>query len=186
MWRNAVVLDFVGWLRTHNQHVPAERAAGFYGLDLYSLNASTRAVFAYLDKVDPAAAGRARQRYGCFDQFGGDMQEYGQVTYLGLHPSCESAVVNQLRDLHRQVLGERREFRVLRPGARKLHQHADLSARVDVRRDRAQPADEFDGIVHGRHYNSPRHVRLRSPEKSAAPSRCRHASRRTRATPPAA
>src|SRR5574338_685719 len=45
MWRNADVLDFVGWLRDHNdeQSYP-ERKAGFYGLDLYSLRASIEAV----------------------------------------------------------------------------------------------------------------------------------------------
>jgi erythromycin esterase-like protein len=38
MWRNAAVLDFVGWLRGHNDRSSRdERAkAGFYGLDLYS------------------------------------------------------------------------------------------------------------------------------------------------------
>ena len=57
MWRNADVLDFVGWLRTHNDDAPAgRRKVGFYGLDLYSLHASMEAVLAYLDKVDPEAA----------------------------------------------------------------------------------------------------------------------------------
>src|SRR2546428_363941 len=39
MWRNTAVLDFVGWLREHNDRSGGgERAqAGFYGLDLYSL-----------------------------------------------------------------------------------------------------------------------------------------------------
>jgi predicted phosphoribosyltransferase/erythromycin esterase-like protein len=39
MWRNAVVLDFVGWLREHNDDLGGDEAAraGFYGLDLYSL-----------------------------------------------------------------------------------------------------------------------------------------------------
>ncbi len=55
MWRNADVLDFVGWLRGHNDVVrsPAARV-GFYGLDLYSLHASMAAVVDYLAKVDPA------------------------------------------------------------------------------------------------------------------------------------
>ncbi|HEU5322868.1 MAG TPA: erythromycin esterase family protein, partial [Methylomirabilota bacterium] len=35
MWRNADVLDFVGWLRGHNDAAGAAQA-GFYGLDLYS------------------------------------------------------------------------------------------------------------------------------------------------------
>src|SRR6516164_6680236 len=61
MWRNADVLDFVGWLRDHNDSVrPGRPKVGFYGLDLYSLHASMAAVIAYLDKVDPEAAQRAR------------------------------------------------------------------------------------------------------------------------------
>jgi len=37
MWRNADVLDFVGWLRSHNDRRPeGAPKAGFYGLDLYS------------------------------------------------------------------------------------------------------------------------------------------------------
>ena len=44
---------FVDWLRDHNRNLPAERRAGFYGLDLYSLHTSIDAVLAYLDDVDP-------------------------------------------------------------------------------------------------------------------------------------
>ena len=62
MWRNADVLDFVGWLRAHNDAVPADAAkVGFYGLDLYSLGASMEAVVGYLDERDPEAAARARE-----------------------------------------------------------------------------------------------------------------------------
>jgi len=102
MWRNADVLDFIGWLRTHNDALPGDRRAGFYGLDLYSLRASTEAVLSYLDKVDPVGARRARGRYGCFDQFAGEMQQYGYAAALGLHPSCEREAVSQLLDLHRR------------------------------------------------------------------------------------
>jgi erythromycin esterase-like protein len=102
MWRNADVLDFIGWLRTHNDTLPADKRAGFYGLDLYSLRASMQAVLRYLDKVDPDASRRARGRYGCFDQFGEEMQEYGYAASFGLHPSCEREVLTQLVELHRQ------------------------------------------------------------------------------------
>jgi len=35
MWRNADVLDFVGWLRNHNDSTrPGQPKVGFYGLDL--------------------------------------------------------------------------------------------------------------------------------------------------------
>lgn len=99
MWRNADVLDFVGWLRTHNDALPHERRAGFYGLDLYSLHASMEAVISYLRKVDPGAAERAALRYGCFDRFGQDPQRYGYSAAIGLSPSCETEVVSQLVDL---------------------------------------------------------------------------------------
>jgi erythromycin esterase-like protein/hypoxanthine phosphoribosyltransferase len=102
MWRNADVLDFIGWLRTYNEGQTADQRAGFYGLDLYSLRSSMEAVLRYLDKVDPDAARRARRRYGCFDQFGDEMQQYGYVAGLGLQPSCEREVLTQLVELHRQ------------------------------------------------------------------------------------
>ena len=99
MWRNAEVLDFVGWLRTHNDaSAPAEQV-GFYGLDLYSLHRSMAAVLEYLRIVDPPAARRAQERYACFDQFGLDPQQYGYAAGLELAPSCEREVVDQLLEL---------------------------------------------------------------------------------------
>jgi erythromycin esterase-like protein/predicted phosphoribosyltransferase len=100
MWRNADVLDFIGWLRSHNDARPAAQKAGFYGLDLYSLRSSTQAVLAYLDKVDPTAAARARTRYGCLDRFGDELQQYGYAAGFGLSESCERQVVSQLLELH--------------------------------------------------------------------------------------
>jgi erythromycin esterase-like protein len=104
MWRNADVLDFVGWLRAHNDALPHERRAGFYGLDLYSLHASMEAVISYLRKVDPGAAQRAALRYGCFDRFGDDPQRYGYSAAIGLSPSCEQEVVAQLTDLRASAM----------------------------------------------------------------------------------
>jgi erythromycin esterase-like protein len=105
MWRNADVLDFVGWLREHNEHVEdPESKVGFYGLDLYSLHSSMEAVIRYLDKVDPAAAQRARYRYSCFEQFGEDPQQYGYAASFGLAPDCEREVIAQLLELQRERL----------------------------------------------------------------------------------
>src|SRR5437870_2277381 len=90
MWRNTDVVEFLEWLRAHNDTLPADATkVGFYGLDLYSLRASMEAVLRYLEKVDPAAAKQARGRYACFDQFGEDAQRYGFLTGLGLVQSCE-------------------------------------------------------------------------------------------------
>jgi len=103
MWRNADVLDFVGWLREHNERIAdASAKAGFYGLDLYSLHTSIAAVLDYLDKVDPEAAKRARYRYACFEHFGEDPQTYGYATSFGLSPDCEREVVNQLVEMQRR------------------------------------------------------------------------------------
>lgn len=60
MWRNREFLDFVGWLRDHNGGRPEEARAGFYGLDLYNLNGSIRAVIA--QPRQPLAARQLRTR----------------------------------------------------------------------------------------------------------------------------
>ena len=99
MWRNADVLDFVGWLRELNDARNEEQKVGFYGLDLYSLRSSIEAVVGYLAKIDPASARRARKRYGCFDHFGSDTQNYGLATGLGMRRTCEEDVIHELVDL---------------------------------------------------------------------------------------
>jgi erythromycin esterase-like protein len=97
MWRNADVLDFVGWLREYNDGLASDSTrVGFYGLDLYSLHTSIEAVLKYLDKVDSEGARRARARYSCFDHFGEDLQAYGYATGLGLSESCENEAIDQL------------------------------------------------------------------------------------------
>jgi erythromycin esterase-like protein len=101
MWRNADVLDFVGWLRAYNDDLLASATKiGFYGLDLYSLHTSIAAVLDYLDRIDPEAAQRARARYACFDHLGKDEQAYGYATGLGISESCEDEVVSQLLELY--------------------------------------------------------------------------------------
>ncbi len=105
MWRNADVVDFVSWLRAHNDQQSAEqRKCGFYGLDLYSLNSSIAAVLNYLDKVDPEGAKRARHHYSCFEQFGKRTETYGYAAGLGLAPTCESAVIKELTELRRKAM----------------------------------------------------------------------------------
>jgi erythromycin esterase-like protein len=104
MWRNAEVLDFVGWLRTHNEQLAAPaRGVGFYGLDLYSLGASMEAVIAYLEQVDPAAASRARRRYECLHPFSQDSSGYGQAVLLGANEPCRRRVLEQLVELRRHA-----------------------------------------------------------------------------------
>jgi protein-L-isoaspartate(D-aspartate) O-methyltransferase len=99
MWRNTDVDAFVGWLRGYNARVSAERRAGFYGLDIYSLSDSIEGVLAYLDKADPEAAKVARERYGCLTPWQQDPAVYGRAVLSRGYHACEPAVVETLTDL---------------------------------------------------------------------------------------
>ena len=101
MWRNADVLDFVGWLRDFNASRRPQSRVGFYGLDLYSLQTSIEAVIHYLERVDGAAAQRARRHYSCFDEIA-DPTGYGYDVELGLTKSCRDDVIQTLLELRRR------------------------------------------------------------------------------------
>lgn len=97
MWRNTAVAEFVAWLHRRNGTVRSpEEAAGFYGLDLYSLHASMQAVVDYLQERDPSAAKAARESYACFDQFGGEASSYAWAASMLEDGNCEDAVTRQL------------------------------------------------------------------------------------------
>ena len=97
MWRNEDVLELVRRLRNFNDSIAEEeRQVGFFGLDLYSLRRSMQSVVAYLDRVDPEAAQRARPRYECFDHLAEDPQRYGYATTFGMKKDCEAEVMRQL------------------------------------------------------------------------------------------
>ncbi|HEX8606791.1 MAG TPA: erythromycin esterase family protein [Pseudoduganella sp.] len=104
MWRNHEIVDLVNWLRAHNAHVASNvRRVGFHGLDLYSLQQSMHSVIAYLERADPEAAKRARERYSCIDHMAEDPQHYGYATTFGMKEDCEKEVVRQLTELTRQA-----------------------------------------------------------------------------------
>jgi len=104
MWRNDVVAEFLTWMRAHNDSLdPGQPRAGFYGLDLYSRFASMEAVLLFLDRTDPAAARRARDRCACFDHFGAGSQAYGCAASYGIDKACEDQVVAQLVDMTKRA-----------------------------------------------------------------------------------
>ena len=96
MWRNHEVGAFVEWLREWNR---TQTPVGFYGLDLYSLYRSIHLVLDYLDRVDPAAARVARERYGALMPWEGDPATYGRAAVTGSYRACEDEVVTMLRDM---------------------------------------------------------------------------------------
>jgi erythromycin esterase len=98
MWANEEVADLAAWLRAFNAGRPADRAVGFYGLDVYSLWDSLHEVMGYLRKHEPAALPEARRALRCFEPFGEDAQEYARATVLVSH-SCQDEVVRLLHRL---------------------------------------------------------------------------------------
>jgi len=99
MWRNEEFLEFVEWMRLHNQELPYERRVRFAGLDLYSLYNSIAEVLRFLDDRDPVAARAARERYGCLTPWQSDPAAYGRATLKGEYRSCEHEVTRMLEDL---------------------------------------------------------------------------------------
>ena len=103
MWRNETMREFVDWLAEFNSARAGAERVGLFGLDLYSLYGSIESVLRYLDRVDPAAAARARARYRCFDYFGDDPQGYALSVAQGVD-SCEDEAVAQLVELRRHAM----------------------------------------------------------------------------------
>ena len=99
MWRNREVDGLIRWLRKHNHSRTYEEMAGFYGLDLYNLSSSMRAVIDFLEREDPEAAKLARKRYGCLEPWAENPARYGAVALSEGYARCEVGVLQMLRDL---------------------------------------------------------------------------------------
>jgi protein-L-isoaspartate(D-aspartate) O-methyltransferase len=129
MWRNGEVVECTDWLRAWNADRPDPATqTRVVGLDLYSLHTSIAAVLRYLDDVDPEAAAVARHRYGCLTPWEREPAMYGHAALTGRYRSCESPVVEMLRDLL-----ERRVDYATRDGERFLDaaQNARLVANAE-------------------------------------------------------
>jgi erythromycin esterase-like protein len=99
MWRNREVESFISWLREHNAAQAQGAMTGFYGLDLYNLSGSIRAVIDYLADVDPDAAALARERYGCLTPWSRDPALYGRLAISEGYARCRAPVIEMLREL---------------------------------------------------------------------------------------
>ena len=99
MWRNEETRAFIDWLHGRNSSLSYDQRTAFYGLDLYSLYTSVRAVIAYLESVDSDLAATARQRYGCLSPWEADPAAYGHAALTGAYHKCEQAVAHMLVEL---------------------------------------------------------------------------------------
>ncbi len=61
-WKNADMLDFIGWLRTHNDALDPTRQTGIYGLNLFGIDSIREQSLTLLDRVAPLSAARLRER----------------------------------------------------------------------------------------------------------------------------
>lgn len=102
MWGNREMLPLIEWMRRYNAEAKPKNPVGFYGLDVYSLWDSLRAVTRYLEMVDPEAAERAKEAYRCFDPYGEDLQRYTLETMF-TPESCEDEVVQVLQELRQKA-----------------------------------------------------------------------------------
>lgn len=96
MWANRDVVAFAEWLRRYNLTSGAE--VGFFGLDVYSLWDSLRAVHGYLRRVDPPSAHHAEAVLKCFEPYGDEPQAYAHASSF-LTETCESSVISLLVQL---------------------------------------------------------------------------------------
>lgn len=106
MWRNREFFDFVEWLRQFNQGRQREDMAEIRGIDIYNLHGSIASVLHYLDRSDPEAAAVARQRYGCLTPWQNDPAAYGRAVLTESYKSCESAAVDQCREMLKRHLDD--------------------------------------------------------------------------------
>ncbi len=99
MWRNREVDGFIRWLRRYNRGRDYAHRTGFYGLDLYNMSMSMRAVIDFLDEADPEAAKVAKTRYGCLEPWADDPQRYGAMSLHEGYARCQVPVVQMLLEL---------------------------------------------------------------------------------------
>ncbi len=99
MWRNREFDAFIRWMRRHNHGREYADMTGFYGLDLYNMSMSMRAVIDFLEEEDPEAAKVAKQRYGCLDPWADEPQRYGAMALYEGYAQCEAPVTQMLMDL---------------------------------------------------------------------------------------
>ena len=104
MWRNREFDSFIRWLQRHNHGRAYERMCGFYGLDLYNLSGSMRAVIDYLEREDPELARLAQHRYGCLEPWAERPQLYGRNALIEGFARCEVGVIQMLRDMLQRQL----------------------------------------------------------------------------------
>jgi erythromycin esterase-like protein len=103
MWANWEIAALAEWMQKHNTGLPANKKAGFYGLDVYSLWESMDYIMQYLKKTDPGALKVAEEAYRCFEPYRKDEgRSYANASML-VPELCQNEVVNMLKEIQRKL-----------------------------------------------------------------------------------
>lgn len=103
MWANWEIVALADWLQKHNTGIPADKKAGFYGLDVYSLWESMEAIMKYLRITDPAALKVAEEAYTCFEPYKKEEgQSYARASQF-VPEICENEVLKLLKEIRRKL-----------------------------------------------------------------------------------
>lgn len=105
MWANWEIVALAEWMRQHNRDRPEDERAGFYGLDLYSLWESLKAITDYLKEHHPEAVAAAQEAFQCFEPYAEDPQRYAMATQF-VPKDCEDDVVKLLTSVRQRAGGE--------------------------------------------------------------------------------
>lgn len=103
MWANWEIVALADWLKQHNTGLAANKKAGFYGLDVYSLWESMDSIMQYLKKTDPSALKVAEEAYQCFEPYRKDEgSSYARASQF-VPEICETEVVHLLKEIRQKL-----------------------------------------------------------------------------------
>jgi erythromycin esterase len=103
MWANWEMVALANWMKEFNKSKPANKKAGFYGLDVYSLWESMESIMEYLDKADPTAMRLAEEAFHCFEPYRkGEGIAYGRASRF-VPDLCATEVRDLLLTIRQKV-----------------------------------------------------------------------------------
>lgn len=103
MWANWEIVALADWMQNHNTGLPANRKAGFYGLDVYSLWESMENIMRYLEKTDPGALKMAEEAFRCFEPYRQDEgRAYARASQF-VPELCRTEVVELLKTIQQRL-----------------------------------------------------------------------------------
>lgn len=93
-WEIAALAE---WLKEYNTGLPINKKVGFYGLDVYSLWDSMKAMMNYLENEDPQSARSVKKAIQCFEPFNEDERMYARYTLND--KGCRNEVLALLKEI---------------------------------------------------------------------------------------